>query len=141
MQLLDVNVWIALAFQSHVHHVPATTWFDSQPTKRYFFCRMTQYAFLRLATNPRMVGTQARTMSQAWESYDALMDDPRVEFVAEPRGVELYWRNFTQQQTFSPQVWADAYLAAFAIVGGYELVTFDKAFSKFARVQCIFLKA
>jgi predicted nucleic acid-binding protein len=51
--LPDVNVWIAMTFDSHPHHPPAKLWFDAV-TDDVFFCRMTQQGFLRLSTNPRV---------------------------------------------------------------------------------------
>jgi hypothetical protein len=42
MFLLDVNVWIALAFATHVHHPAANVWFDSVSGGLFFFCRTTQ---------------------------------------------------------------------------------------------------
>ncbi len=46
---------------------------------------------------------------------------------------------FTQGGTFSPNVWNDAYLAAFAMAGGYELVSFDKGFAQFSGLKCTIL--
>jgi predicted nucleic acid-binding protein len=63
--------------------------------------------------------------------YDLLLANPRVGFAVEPAGLETIWRSFTQSSQFAPNAWADAYLAAFAIAGGYELVTFDKAFTRY----------
>lgn len=48
-----------------------------------------------------------------------------------PANIESHWRTFTQGNTFSPNVWTDAYLAAFSLAGNYELVTFDKGFARF----------
>lgn len=31
VSLPDVNIWIALAAEGHVHHVPARDWFAAQP--------------------------------------------------------------------------------------------------------------
>jgi len=62
--------------------------------------------------------------------------DPKVAFIDEPTGTEARWRNLTQPTTFTPKVWNDAYLAAFAELAGLELVTFDKGFSKFPNVRC-----
>ena len=64
--------------------------------------------------------------------YDSYLSDPRVVFVAEPAGLEVRWRAFTGRQSFSPHVWNDAYLAAFALVAGFELVTFDQGFAQYA---------
>jgi predicted nucleic acid-binding protein len=48
ISLPDVNVWIALAAEGHVHHRPALHWFVAQPDASIAFCRVTQMALLRL---------------------------------------------------------------------------------------------
>jgi hypothetical protein len=96
MFLADINVWLALAFESHVHHSPAKTWFESLPDGQSLqFCRMTQQGFLRLSTNPKAFGSQAVTLARAWELYDILMGDPRISFAEEPLGIEPIWRGYT----------------------------------------------
>ena len=55
----------------------------------------------------------------------------RIASADEPEGPESIWRGYTQGQVFTPQVWNDAYLAAFTQAGGFELVTFDKGFSRY----------
>ena len=46
MHLPDVNVWLALTFDSHFHHPVAKTWFDGLPSDFVcFFCRLTQSGF------------------------------------------------------------------------------------------------
>ncbi len=140
MHLPDINVWLALTFDSHVHHPAAKTWFDGLPNDAAcFFCRLTQQGFLRLATNPSVFGKHALTLPDAWQKYDILLSDPRVAFAGEPADLETHWRTFTQHQSFSPKVWNDAYLAAFAVAANLEMVTFDKGFSQYANVKCIFL--
>ena len=59
------------------------------------------------------------------------MTDSLVTYVFEPIGLESQWRSYTQGRTFSTHVWNDAYLAAFAFCGGYEVVTFDQGFAQF----------
>ena len=66
MFLPDVNVWLALAFESHFHHVAAREWFDAQPDASCLFCRMTQQGFLRLATNPKAFADEAVSLTDAW---------------------------------------------------------------------------
>ena len=112
--LPDINVWLALAFASHTHHSFAKIWFDSVPSENCFFCRMTQQGFLRLATNPRVMREHAVTLSGAWRLYDAFLHNPRVSFADEPLGVDPIWRGYTQSETFTPKVWNDDSLAAFA---------------------------
>jgi len=101
-------------FDSHIHHPNAKTWFDALSNEICYFCRLTQQGFLRLATNPCVFGKHAVTLPEAWQKYDTFLSDPRVSFLVEPVGIENHWRAFTQAQSFSPHIWNDAYLAAFA---------------------------
>ena len=57
--LPDVNRWIALAAEGHVHHVPAREWFAAQPVASVAFCRITQMGLLRLLTNSKCNGKSA----------------------------------------------------------------------------------
>ncbi len=54
-------------------------------------------------------------------------------------GLEPLWRNYTQGEAFSPKIWNDAYLVAFARAAPYELVTFDKGFKVYQDVTCSIL--
>lgn len=72
-------------------------------------------------------------MDRAWELYDALRDDLRIAFHDEPAGIESTWRRLTHGASFSPHVWNDAYLAAFAQLTGLQVVTFDRGFTKYAK--------
>lgn len=134
MLLPDVNVWLALVFNTHVHHPPALAWINGLSSEISYFCRLTQLGFLRLANNPKVFPKDAVSVAVAWQLYDTTRNDPRVSFASEPPGLESAWRQLTQGQQFSPQLWNDAYLAAFAQTGGYELVTFDKAIAQYPGV-------
>ena len=139
MLLPDVNVWLALTFDSHVHHPAAKNWFDVLTDEICLFCRMTQQGFLRLATNRKVFGSSALTLSEAWQNYDIFRSDPRVSFGDEPVNLEAHWRGFTTRQSYSPHVWSDAYLAAFAVADQLEVVTFDRGFAQYANARCTFL--
>ena len=135
MHLLDINVWLGLAFKRHKHHASAVAWFRSVGQGRCCFCRVTQMGFLRLASNPQAMGSDAVTLLQAWQAYDALFADPHVAYVEEPASIEAVWRSLTQQQAFSPKVWNDAYLAAFARSVDFEVVTFDQGFAHYPNLR------
>jgi toxin-antitoxin system PIN domain toxin len=140
MHLPDVNVWLALTFDAHVHHPAAKAWFDGLPNDGIcYFCRLTQQGLLRLATNPKVFGKRAMTLAEAWQGYDLFVSDPRVAIATEPPGLDVHWRGFTQSHTYSPHVWSDAYLAAFALAGNLNLITFDKAFAQYPNVACTIL--
>jgi toxin-antitoxin system PIN domain toxin len=136
MFLPDVNLWLALAVESHIHHGDAVNWFGGLSNDECLFCRMTQQGFLRLVTNPKAIGEQAVSLPHAWRLYDALIRDPPVAFAREPAGIESLWRSSTASESFSPKIWNDAYLAAFARAAGFQLVTFDRGFARFANMNC-----
>ena len=131
MYLLDVNVWLALVFDSHQHHKLAAGWFCTVQDDTCCFCRVTQLGFLRLATTPQVMADRALPLREAWLAYEGLYHDPRVVFAQEPDELEQLWRRYTQHNTFSPKVWNDAYLAAFAQAADFELVTFDRGLAQY----------
>jgi uncharacterized protein len=139
MYLPDINLWIAWAFDMHVHHGPATTWFEERPEASFFFCRLTQQGFLRLASNPRVLKEDAVSLAEAWRLYDTILSDPRISFLDEPTDVEVVWRSYTQGLSFAPNTWSDAFLAAVARAAHLELVTFDRGFRKFRDLSCTIL--
>jgi toxin-antitoxin system PIN domain toxin len=141
MLLPDINVWLAMTFDGHVHHPVARKWFDGLTSEVCLFCRFTQQGFLRIASNPTVFGNNALTLAGAWQTFDLLLADPRVSFVDEPAGVEQYWRAFTQRQSYSTNAWSDAYLAAFAQAAGFEIVTLDKGFARYAGLRHTILSA
>ncbi len=136
MLLPDVNVWLALAHAGHKHHQAVEQWFETLTEKTaIYFCRMTQQGFLRLASNATVAGNDVVSLRDAWKAYDTMFNDPRVEFVHEPDGIEPVWRRFTQSDLFSSKVWNDAYLAAFAKLYDLEVITFDQGFKVYDGVK------
>jgi toxin-antitoxin system PIN domain toxin len=96
---------------------------------------LTQQGFLRLATTPQATAGSPLSLIDAWRTYDELFHDPRVVFSEEPDGLETFWREYTRRRSFSPKVWNDAYLAAFARAADFELVSFDKGFKKYRNLK------
>jgi uncharacterized protein len=139
MLLPDINVWLALTFQSHSHHPAAKAWFDGLSDELCFFCRLTQQGFLRLATNQKAFPRDALLLFEAWQKYDTYLTDPRISFADEPTAIEDQWRILTQSHSYSHHIWNDAYLAAFAMSASLKLVTFDRGFRSFPNVPCTFL--
>lgn len=135
MNLPDINFWIAVSFQAHVHHGSAKAWMQQAGKQSCCLCRVTQMGFLRLITNPKVLRGDAVSMAQAWRAFDELISDERVAFAEEPGGIEDAWRSLTQLQTSSQNVWSDAYLAAFAQAAAFEVVTFDRGFTQYKNVR------
>lgn len=137
--LLDVNCWLAAAARRHRHHPEAKNWLDAV-TLPLVFCRVTQMAFLRLLTNPKVMGTDVLTPPQAWEAYRKFRADPRVVFAEEPAELEKTWTTITDTADFKQNLWTDSYLYAFAIAGGHTIVSFDEGFKRFLKVDVIVLQ-
>ncbi|MGA2688263.1 MAG: TA system VapC family ribonuclease toxin [Candidatus Korobacteraceae bacterium] len=127
LNFLDANVWLALLWGRHMHSERARLWFDQANDEQFLFCRFTQLAVLRLLTTEKIMGSDTRTMADAWKAWDQGCDDSRIAFLPEPEGLEREFRSRSRLLSRSPKVWADAYLAAFASVAGLKLVTFDRA--------------
>ena len=127
----DVNVWLALTLQAHVHHQRARAWFealDEDQDCHLCFCRVTQLSLLRLLTTAAVMGKdEVRSQKQAWQAYDHWMEDSRVVFLDEPATIETIFRSISRQERSAAKDWADAYLLAFAEAANLSLVTFDRA--------------
>lgn len=91
------------------------------------FLRFTQLTVLRLLTTEKIMGKDTKTMSEAWNLWDQIWADRRIEFLPEPDTLEKEFRSRSRLPSRSPKVWADAYLLAFASAAGLKLVTFDRA--------------
>lgn len=144
--MCDSNVWLALTISDHPFHVSARRWFDiGREAQTVIFCRATQQSFLRLLTSAailRPFGNPPLTNRQAWAVYQSLLADDRITFLhQEPTGLEDRWKQFALRDSPSPKLWMDAYLAAFALAGGYRFVTIDKAFSQFDGLNLTLLRA
>ena len=132
----DSSVWLALALSRHAHHAVAREWLGcAEDPAAIVFCRATQQTLLRLLTNAavlRPYGNPPLTNRQAWAVYEAFLADDRIAFRAdEPAGLAAHWGRYALRDTASPKLWMDAYLAAFALAGGYRMVTTDMAFKQF----------
>jgi uncharacterized protein len=130
----DINVWVAAACQGHQHHPLAAVWFASADDGKIGFSSATQLGFLRLLTHPVVMRDEVMTATAAWSAFDRFASDDRVTFYPEPGGEELRasFRQVTTTKRFAHHQWPDAYLAAFARVGGLTLVTFDRGLKALA---------
>jgi predicted nucleic acid-binding protein len=70
-------------------------------------------------------------MNRRWNSCDPSRATRLCLANPEPSGARDLWLKLAVGNRPSPNVWMDAYLAAFAIMIDAELVTFDRGFVKF----------
>jgi uncharacterized protein len=133
----DVNVWLALTHERHVHHRQAARWFHSLGGETMYFCRFTQIGLLRLLTSAPVMADDVMGQRQAWRAYRRWYDDARVAFQVEPESPEFerWFEKLSESPAPSTKLWADAYLGAFAKTCGLTLVTFDRALLKSKAIE------
>jgi len=122
VSLLDVNMLIALAWPSHIHHRVAQTWFSHNASAGWATCPLTQCAFVRISSNPKII-PEAVTPNEAiallrevvrLKSHIFWPDDMSILDDAVPASLLIGHRQIT-----------DAYLLGLAIHHGGRLVTLD----------------
>ena len=135
--MIDINVWLALTWDRHPQHAPASRWYSSIDDAALLFCRFTMLGFLRLLTNQTVMGDSTTTLAGALQLYDQWTEDPRVELAPEPRGAELLFRQAMAPFALQPatKAIADCYLVGFAEASGAHVVTFDKGLAATARFR------
>lgn len=138
--LLDANVWLALAAEAHAHHHQAQTYWSEQAAEAAAFCRVTQLAFLRHLTNRTIMGEHCLTPRAAWVKCSDFFALPEVKFLKEPPGLTEQLGRYCDLGRTSPNLWTDAYLAAFARCAGLRLVSFDPGFSAFTGLEVLTLE-
>jgi toxin-antitoxin system PIN domain toxin len=135
--LIDIDVWLALTWDLHPQHIPASRWYGSIDAAAFLFCRFTMLGFLRLLTNRKVMGGSTTTLAGALRLYDRWAQDPRVELAPEPRGAETLFRQATAPFALQPatKAIADCYLVGFAEAAGAHVVTFDRSLAATAQFR------
>ena len=129
--LVDINVWLALLVQQHVHHKLATEWYEALSTSEAGMCRVVHLGLIRLLSTSALLGDHAVPPLEAWELAERLLEDERVDFVNEPPGLDTVLPSLLRYRAPAGKLVADAYLAAFAMVGSRRLTTIDSGFRQF----------
>jgi uncharacterized protein len=120
MALLDVNALVALAWDSHVHHVRMRQWFSTNARAGWATCPLTESGFVRVSSNPKVlpspIGVEAArgvlAALRAADGHEFLVDD--VSIVDADVPALAGHRQVT-----------DAHLLTLARRRGMRLVTFD----------------
>ena len=130
--LVDVNVWLALAHVQHTHHAAAKQYWASV-TVPLAFCRISMQGFLRLVTQAKVMGDAVHTPLEAWSIYTAHLASGRSVLLPEPDGLDAVWQRLSTTPNFHIRDWTDTYLASFAISANCRLVSFDAGFAKYQK--------
>jgi toxin-antitoxin system PIN domain toxin len=129
--LLDVNVWLALAAPSHVHHAAARAYWMQPELPRVWFNRVTMLSLLRLLCEPKVMGPARLSVAGALDVFSYFERLPEVGFMDEPHtcGPAFVKAARAMEQTPS-RLLTDLYLACFAQAAKLRLVTFDRDFER-----------
>lgn len=133
--LPDVNVLFPLLVSRHSHRAIAVEWFDGAGVAEVVLCRLTRLGVLRLLCNSAVMGPDALSPQGALDALRVLEQDERIVCVSEPLGLDRALEACVVNCVSTPNLWSDAYLAAFALVSQIELVTFDRGFGKFPHLR------
>ena len=122
--LPDINVLIAIAWPSHIHHGIARSWFADNSSSGWATCPFTQAGFVRISSNPAIV-------SDAVSPREAIAVLARLVQV----GTHVFWPDdldFSQEGAIPTELLVghrqvtDAYLLGLACHRGGTLVTLDR---------------
>ncbi|WP_321475348.1 TA system VapC family ribonuclease toxin [uncultured Paludibaculum sp.] len=121
--LLDVNVLLAIAWPNHQFHSAAIAALSRR--NRWATCALTQLGFIRLSSNPAVVGA-AKGPQQAVALLADLVGDPlHVYLDSLPAPTSGEWRS-AFAGLFGHQQVTDAYLLQLAATHNAVLLTFDR---------------
>lgn len=134
--LLDVNVLVALAWDSHVHHVAARRWFLAEAEHGWETCPVTESGFVRVSANPKVL-PHPISVAAAREVLDRLRSFRGHGFVTD---------DVAQVDPDLPEIHGhrqvtDTHLVALARRNGTALVTFDVPLARLAPDDVVLLTA
>ena len=121
---------LALLWNRHADSERARTWFEQVDEEQFFFCRFTQITVLRLLTSEWVMGSDTKSLAEAWSLWDRIWADERVDLLAEPDDLEKDFRWRSRLTERSSKVWVDSYLLAFAAVAGLKFITFERGLQR-----------
>lgn len=128
IHLLDTNLLIALAWPHHVHHAQAHEWFHRLGRKGWASCPLTQVAFIRISSNPKII-EDAVSPREALEVFNKIVKVPGHHFWHDnvaPADTKV----FASVALVGHRQVTDAYLLALAQHHKGKLATFDKGIAE-----------
>lgn len=119
--LLDVNALVALAWDSHIHHVAIARWFDTNAADGWCTCPVTESGFVRVSSNPVVIPAPV-TVTAAVEILHLLRGLDGYRFLPDDVSVT----DHDVPQVSGHRQVTDANLIALARRNQVDLVTFDR---------------
>jgi toxin-antitoxin system PIN domain toxin len=128
--LLDLNIFVALAWPAHEHHAAAREWFLNRSRLKWASCPITQLGFVRLLSNPAF-SPDALSVRQALELLMKNVNQPSHEFWPDTISASRALKAFADATAGHQQI-TDAYLLSLAVSHRARLATFDRGLAEFA---------
>ena len=138
MNVVDVNVLIALFRTDHAKHDAARAWWSEfvASGEEVVAPDLVWVGFLRIVTNARIF-SEPEDFAEAWAFVEALMsNDSYAETVKAP-GQMAALADICLDANCTGDLVTNAYIAAFARVLGATVVTFDRDFRLFRAVKVL----
>jgi toxin-antitoxin system PIN domain toxin len=134
--IADANVLFPLLVDRHVAHEAARRWWEKRSDDSVGLCLMTRTAVLRLLSNRVAMNGAPTTPEVALNAWQVLGADPRSVLIdAAPSSHANFFAAMVAGRQPTPNLWADAWLAALARSLDHELVTFEHGFKSFAGIK------
>lgn len=129
--LFDVNILMALGWETHVFHQRVLEWFKLHPTDEWWTCALTESAFIRLSSNPKVIATPP-SPAEARAKLVQMLQHPLHRFATEaPSPRQPVFDEHLSLATKAEHV-PDSYLIGLARHHGLRFLTSDAGLKKFA---------
>ena len=137
--LPDLNVWLALVWPDHSHHLAALQYWEHQASAQVLFSTVTALGLVRLVCQPKLMGAAVKTPQEASALLEALCQQPGVSLAAAEHGGWEMFHHLLCKGNLPARLCTDAHLAALAMANGWRLVSFDRDFERFAGLERLLL--
>jgi predicted nucleic acid-binding protein len=94
--LPDVNIWVALTSDKHVHHLTARNWLQNLGMEQIAFCRITELGFLRLLTNRHVMNEDVLDPMRGKSMTNCAQTRKSSTFLSKPVSVSIGDRSATK---------------------------------------------
>ncbi len=141
MRVPDANVLLYAADATARHHRTARAWLERalSGTETVGFATVVLLAFVRIATNPRVM-TAPLPVPDAFDQVEEWLGQPPATVIHPGRRHFAICRELLAGAGTAANLTSDGHLAALAIEHGATLATFDGDFHRFSPLQLDYLR-
>jgi uncharacterized protein len=140
MILVDTNLLVYATFADAPEHDVVRGWLEKRLAERegaVVLCWPVLYAFLRLITSPRVLGSHAVTVENGWSVLSTYLDQPAVRLVSAGDGHRALAAELAATPGLRSDDVPDVEIATLAIEHGLVLASHDSGFRRFARLRVV----